>query len=93
MSRAGFLCAVLLAGVLLGCGKPVPQEKAAYVGEWKAPGMYLPCSDGSVQYNDQIGRHDASTARCTVSTATIRVRVGLWRTTFVVRAPYRTAER
>ena len=34
-----FLVAVL--GSLYGCGKPVPPEKAAYVGEWQEKTMYL----------------------------------------------------
>ena len=46
------LYTMLLAAMLFGCGKPVPPEKADYVGEWKAPGMYLLLlQDGSVQYN------------------------------------------
>lgn len=37
--------------MLMGCGKPVPPDKAAFVGEWKAPGMYLLLTqDGSVRY-------------------------------------------
>ena len=41
----------LLALILCGCGKPVPAEKADYVGEWRAPEMYLLItSDGSVKY-------------------------------------------
>lgn len=47
-----FFYVLALALMLLGCGKPVPPEKAAFVGEWKAPGMYLLLlQDGSVQYN------------------------------------------
>jgi hypothetical protein len=43
---------VLLAfAVLAGCGKPVPAEKAAYVGEWQDKTMYLLITqDGSVKY-------------------------------------------
>jgi hypothetical protein len=37
--------------VLGGCGKPVPPEKASYVGEWQHPTMYLLLTqDGSVKY-------------------------------------------
>jgi hypothetical protein len=40
-----------LALMLAACGKPVPQEKIAYVGEWRAKTMYLLIAqDGSVQY-------------------------------------------
>lgn len=35
----------------LGCGKPVPQDKASYIGEWKAVGMQLVISaEGRVEY-------------------------------------------
>lgn len=32
---------LLFASALFGCGKPVPADKAAYVGEWKGKAMYL----------------------------------------------------
>lgn len=36
---------------LIGCGKPVPADKAAYVGEWQDKTMYLLITqDGSVRY-------------------------------------------
>ena len=42
---------LLLLLLLLGCGKPVPQEKSAYVGEWQEKAMYLLITqDGSVSY-------------------------------------------
>ena len=42
---------LLLALALFGCGKPVPPEKAAYVGEWQEKTMYLLITqDGSVRY-------------------------------------------
>ena len=42
---------LVLLGSLLGCGKPVPPEKSAYVGEWQDPGVYLLITqDGSVRY-------------------------------------------
>nr|WP_298142097.1 hypothetical protein [uncultured Pseudomonas sp.] len=45
------LIPLLLALTLSACGKPVPAEKAAYVGEWQAPAMYLLITqDGSVRY-------------------------------------------
>lgn len=45
------LVAVALALALLGCTKPVPQERIAYVGEWKSPAMSLLITrDGSVKY-------------------------------------------
>jgi len=43
--------ALLLALLLAGCGKPVPPEKSAYVGEWQEKTMYLLITqDGSVRY-------------------------------------------
>ncbi len=45
------LAALSLVVLLFGCGKPVPAEKAAYVGEWQEKTMYLLItSDGSVRY-------------------------------------------
>ncbi len=43
--------ALLLSVMLAACGKPVPQEKSAYVGEWRSPAMtVLITQDGSVAY-------------------------------------------
>ncbi len=44
-------------GILLcGCGKPVPQEKAAYIGQWQSENMYLNITaDGSVNYKRKDG--------------------------------------
>ena len=40
-----------VVGVLAGCAKPVPQEKADYVGEWRGRAMALLITqDGSVAY-------------------------------------------
>lgn len=40
-----------LALLLAACGKPVPADKAAYVGEWQEKAMYLVITqDGSVNY-------------------------------------------
>ena len=48
--RTLFLSTILL-GSLVACGKPVPPEKSAYVGEWQEKTMYLLITqDGSVQY-------------------------------------------
>ena len=42
------LAALLL---LAACGKPVPDDKAAYVGDWRVPNMsLLVTKDGSVKY-------------------------------------------
>jgi hypothetical protein len=45
---------VLLAFV--ACAKPIPPERASYVGEWEAPGMSLLITqDGSVAYKRLFG--------------------------------------
>jgi hypothetical protein len=45
------LIALPLALLLAACGKPVPAEKSAYVGEWEEKTMYLLITqDGSVRY-------------------------------------------
>jgi len=49
-SRFFLIASAILLG-LLGCGKPVPPERSAYVGEWKSPAMSLLITqDGSVKY-------------------------------------------
>ena len=41
----------LLLLVLVACGKPVPQDKAAFVGEWKGQNTRLMISqEGRVKY-------------------------------------------
>jgi len=41
----------LLALLLCACGEPVPPEKSAYVGEWRAPAMaILITQDGEVRH-------------------------------------------
>jgi hypothetical protein len=50
-----------LSFVLAGCGKPVPQDKSAYVGEWQGPGMTLMLTqDGSVAYERKKGGTNTS---------------------------------
>ena len=45
---AGLVAALLM---LSACGQPVPDDKAAYVGEWRAQTMSLLLTkDGSVKY-------------------------------------------
>lgn len=85
-----FVCAILLAGMLAGCGKPVPPEKAAYVGEWKSPGMYLLLlQDGSVQYN-RIKSGVTTSVNGPLHSFegdNFLVGIGAWKTTFVVSKP------
>jgi hypothetical protein len=42
---------LLVSYAVAGCGKPVPADKASYVGEWQTKTMYLLIAqDGSVEY-------------------------------------------
>ena len=51
MKFRALAASLLLAGALAGCGKPVPPEKTAYVGEWQHQTTYLLITqDGSVRY-------------------------------------------
>ncbi|THC41333.1 hypothetical protein [Massilia sp. Mn16-1_5] len=46
---------------LTACGKPVPPEKSAYVGEWQDKTMYLMITqDGSVKYKRLKGGQTTS---------------------------------
>jgi hypothetical protein len=83
------LCALML---LAACANPVPAEKAAYVGQWTAPGMSLSITqDGSVDYRRVKG------GVTTTINAPLKkfegdnfvVGIGLWTTTFVVSSPPR----
>lgn len=54
-------CAAAAALVLSACGKPVPAEKAAYVGEWRSQNMALAISqDGRVAYKRVSGSASTS---------------------------------
>jgi len=49
MRKICFLVVVTL--FLVACGKPVPPERSAYVGDWRSPQMaILITQDGSVAY-------------------------------------------
>jgi hypothetical protein len=52
--RSVVLVAALL--ILAACGQPVPEDKAAYVGDWRAPTMSLRLmQDGRVLYKRTEG--------------------------------------
>lgn len=49
LSTTTLMTLALLA--LTGCAKPVPPDKASYVGEWQEKAMYLVITqEGSVRY-------------------------------------------
>ncbi|MFC5460017.1 hypothetical protein [Massilia niabensis] len=77
---------------LAGCGKPVPPEKAAYVGEWQEKTMYLLITqDGSVTYKRLKAGSTTSVAGPlkAFNGSDFEVGVGPMATTFVVsKAPY-----
>jgi hypothetical protein len=56
MRIAKKLFLLALFALLASCGKAVPQEKSAYVGEWKAMSAYLVITqEGSVHYERRKG--------------------------------------
>ena len=61
MNYAKIAGVILLTALLACCGKPVPQEKTAYVGEWQAKNMYLNITaDGQVNYKRKDGNTSTS---------------------------------
>jgi hypothetical protein len=61
MKISTFALLFALLGSLAGCAKPVPPERASYVGEWQEKSMYLLINqDGTVQYKRQKGEESTS---------------------------------
>jgi len=96
MNRKLLLPGIVLILLLAGCAQPVPPDKTAYVGEWKATGMTLLITqDGSVQYERIRG---GSRTRITgpiqeYEGNNFSVGIGFMSTTFVVsKPPYKVAE-
>lgn len=55
------MAALIAATGLAGCGKPVPPEHAAYVGDWRSQHMRLRITpDGRVEYKRVEGRMSTS---------------------------------
>jgi hypothetical protein len=77
---------------LAGCGKPVPLDKAAYIGEWQEKTMYLLITeDGSVKYKRLKAGSTISVngPLKAFNGSDFEVGVGPMATTFVVsKAPY-----
>jgi hypothetical protein len=50
------LAAIVLVALVAACAEPVPSAKAAYVGDWQAPDMWLSITaDGHVSYARRRG--------------------------------------
>jgi hypothetical protein len=80
--------AVLLS--LAGCAKPVPKEKEAFLGEWKAPSMHLlMLRDGHVKYERVDNGKTTEIDGPLQGFDGDNFKVGLWfmATTFVVQQP------
>lgn len=75
---------------LLGCGKPVPPEKSAYIGEWQEKAMYLMITqDGSVRYRRLKGGVNVSVDAPLkgFSGNNFEAGIGPLSTTFIVSTP------
>jgi hypothetical protein len=87
---------LLVALSLLGCGKPVPPEKSAYVGEWREKTMYLLITqDGSVRYKRLKGGASTSVEGPLkgFDGNNFEVGIGPMSTTFIVsKPPYQDGE-
>lgn len=61
MNLRSSFAVVLLSSFLYGCAKPVPADKAGYVGDWNGPQMHLLITqDGRVEYKRVTGNNTAS---------------------------------
>jgi hypothetical protein len=89
--------ALTLLSTLVGCGKPVPQEKSAYIGEWQEKTMYLLITqDGSVRYKRLKGGGTTSVEGPLKGFvgSNFEVGIGPAATTFVVsKPPYQDGEK
>lgn len=81
----------LTASILSGCGKPVPADKAAYVGEWEAPHVMLVIMQrGRVVYRRSLGDGFHESIKAPIERFegdNFVVGLGPIKTTFVVSAP------
>ncbi|MEY4561002.1 MAG: hypothetical protein RLZZ618_279 [Pseudomonadota bacterium] len=90
MKLTPLLVTLALVGALVGCGKPVPPEKSAYVGEWQDKTMYLLITqDGSVRYKRLSGGASTSVEGPLKGFEgnNFAVGIGPMATTFVVSKP------
>ena len=97
MKLSRLLISFGLVAFLCACGKPVPPEKASYVGEWQEKTMYrLITQDGSVDYKRVKG---GATVTVTGPLKEFKgdnfdIGIGPMTTTFEVnKVPYQEGER
>jgi hypothetical protein len=83
--------------VVAGCSRPVPVDKASYIGEWSEKTMYLLITkDGTVKYKREKGNGTTSVNAPIkgFSGDNFDVGVGPMATTFVVsKAPYQDGDK
>lgn len=89
-------CLLSAAAALTACGKPVPPEKLAYVGDWREKNMMLRISpDGRVKYK-RVKDHATTSIDAPLQDFKgddFEVGIGVLNTTFVVsRPPHQDAE-
>jgi hypothetical protein len=88
------VAALILALALVGCGHPVPADKANYIGEWRSSEMHLVISrDGHVQYERRASGGGSTSVNAPLQGFdgdNFTAGIGPLRTTFVVsKPPYR----
>jgi hypothetical protein len=87
------LRALVASGVLallVGCGHPLPADRAAYVGEWHGAGMTLEIDQGGQVYYQRVGHGSSRSIDLPLvrfEGADFVVGIGPFTTTFVVSNP------
>ena len=88
--RATRIAAALLVSLLVACAEPLPADKAAYAGNWRAQGMSLLITkDGEVEYRRKTsgGNNMIKAPIKRFEGNNFVVGVGPFSTTFVVSKP------
>lgn len=84
------ILAIVLLFLLVGCGEPVPADRAMYVGAWKGKDMSLVITqDGRVEY-ERRGGSGSTSVKAPIQRFegnNFVVGVGPFSTTFVVSKP------